>query len=167
MPWPLPGAAFREVRAIDVLEHLADFVRAVEECHRVLAPGGRLVVQMPFAGGVNHLTDPTHRRGATSRTFDYFIEGTELQRRYGYSAALFRLERRRLLVLTSADLCPATPGEECFTGRSRTETQSDGARGWLMPWFALDLGLIELFAVAEWVLPSARPSVGMGLMIEL
>jgi hypothetical protein len=40
---------------------------------------------------INYYSDPTHRRAFTSRTFDYFIEGTRFFR-YGYSHARFRLE---------------------------------------------------------------------------
>ena len=89
-PWPLPDAHFEHVRAKDILEHVDDFVGCVEELWRVLKPSGRLTVRMPFAGGVNHLTDPTHRRGAMSRTFDYFVPGRSLYE-YGYSKARFEL----------------------------------------------------------------------------
>lgn len=93
-PWPLPDGHFRWVRAMEVLEHVEDFVACVEECHRVLRPGGRLTIKMPFAGSVHHHTDPTHRRAATSRTMDYFLEGEHLSK-YGYSQAHFRLESFR------------------------------------------------------------------------
>ncbi len=92
LPWPLPSNHFGWVRAMDVLEHLDDFVGAVRECHRVLRPGGRLTVQMPFAGSAAHLTDPTHRRGATSRTMDYFVQGAMYNEKYHYTEPLFRLD---------------------------------------------------------------------------
>ncbi|MBT9560256.1 MAG: class I SAM-dependent methyltransferase [Myxococcales bacterium] len=96
MPWPLPSGHFERVIALDVLEHLTDMVGAVKEIHRVLAPGGTALVRMPFAGSVHHLTDPTHRRAATSRTFDYFIEGGSF-RKYEYTPVLFRLARFRYI----------------------------------------------------------------------
>ncbi len=96
-PWPLPSDHFAHVRGMDILEHLEDFIAAVRECHRVLRPSGRLTVQMPFAGGSHHLTDPTHRRGATSRTLDYFIEGSEYNEKYRYTEPLFRLESFRYI----------------------------------------------------------------------
>ncbi len=100
-PWPLPDAHFEHIRAKDVLEHVDDFVGVMEELFRILAPGGTLSVRMPFAGSVHHHTDPTHKRGATSRTMDYFVEGTHLSR-YGYSRVAFRLDsftyRREMVV---------------------------------------------------------------------
>jgi SAM-dependent methyltransferase len=71
-PWPLPDDSFDEIRAHDVLEHLHDFIGAVEEIHRVARAGAIVSVRMPFMSSVDHATDPTHVRAATSRTFDYF-----------------------------------------------------------------------------------------------
>ena len=91
-PWPLPDGHFRWVRAIDVLEHVDDFVGCMQECHRVLKPGGRLTIKMPFAGSVHHHTDPTHRRSATSRSLDYFCQKSDSPLRdYDYTGSLFEL----------------------------------------------------------------------------
>lgn len=91
MPWPLPDKQFRWVRAMDVLEHVDDFIGCIQQLYRVLKPGGRLTIKMPFAGSVHQHTDPTHRRGATSRTLDYFIPGTGLSK-YSYTKPMFRLD---------------------------------------------------------------------------
>jgi SAM-dependent methyltransferase len=93
-PWPLPDQHFEHVRAKDVLEHVDDFIGAVQQIHRILAPGGTLSIRMPFANSVHHHTDPTHKRAATSRTMDYFVPGTHLGR-YGYSDAAFQLDSFR------------------------------------------------------------------------
>ena len=44
---PLPAAAVDYVTALDVLEHIEDDRRAVEEIYRVLRPGGCVVVTVP------------------------------------------------------------------------------------------------------------------------
>jgi len=43
----LPGAAFDAVLCISVLEHVWDAARCLSHCHRVLRPGGRLLVNLP------------------------------------------------------------------------------------------------------------------------
>jgi SAM-dependent methyltransferase len=43
----LPANAFDVVLCISVLEHLWDPVESLSHCHRVLKPGGRLLVNVP------------------------------------------------------------------------------------------------------------------------
>jgi len=89
-PWPVPDAHFRWVRAMEVLEHVDDFMGCMDECYRVLRPGGRLTIKMPFMGSVHHHTDPTHRRAATSRSLDYFLADQQLAA-YDYARSRFTL----------------------------------------------------------------------------
>ncbi|HPI23001.1 MAG TPA: class I SAM-dependent methyltransferase [Spirochaetota bacterium] len=42
---PFPSGYFSVITMIEVIEHLADPVFAIEECHRLLRPGGLLVLQ--------------------------------------------------------------------------------------------------------------------------
>ncbi len=49
-PFPFPDDAFEVVWCSEVLEHLFNPVFAVEEMHRVLRPGGRLLVTVPYHG---------------------------------------------------------------------------------------------------------------------
>ena len=61
---PLPfcdGGADR-IFAVHVLEHMADFLPLVDECHRVLRPGGILHIMSPWWRHVNAVADPTHLR---------------------------------------------------------------------------------------------------------
>jgi hypothetical protein len=48
--------------AVHILEHLIDFLPLLDECHRVLRPGGVLHVMSPWWGHVNAVADPTHVR---------------------------------------------------------------------------------------------------------
>ena len=45
---PFSDGSFRTVLASDVLEHLPDTALALRECHRVLEPGGHLILNVPF-----------------------------------------------------------------------------------------------------------------------
>ena len=89
-PWPFPDNAFDYIRAQDVLEHVADFEKCMAEVFRVGAPNSIVEVRMPFMGGINFATDPTHRRAGTSRTFDYF-DPTKPLGAYRYSEARFEV----------------------------------------------------------------------------
>ncbi len=49
-PLPFPPDHFAVIWCSEVLEHLFDPAFAVREMHRVLAPGGRLLVTVPYHG---------------------------------------------------------------------------------------------------------------------
>lgn len=71
-PYPFRDNAFDEVRAVHVIEHVADVVRSIEEFHRLLKPGGRLYVVTPHYSDFSSFCDPTHRWHLTSFSFRYF-----------------------------------------------------------------------------------------------
>ena len=73
-PWPLADASFDQVRAIHVIEHVADVVRTVEEFHRLLRKGGRIVIETPHYTDFSSFCDPTHRWHLNSYSFRYFGE---------------------------------------------------------------------------------------------
>lgn len=89
-PYPFADNQFDRIICRDVLEHVNSFVRAVEEIWRIGRPGASVEISGPFMSSVNYFSDPTHRRAFTSRSFDYFIEGTKSVN-YQYSLARFRL----------------------------------------------------------------------------
>lgn len=90
---PFRSGCFASVGAFDVLEHVNNLVRVVEEVHRVLRTGGVLFITTPHFSSANAYTDPTHQRALGVRSFDFFVPGHELQY---YSNARFRIRVRRL-----------------------------------------------------------------------
>jgi len=72
LPWPLPDNHFREVNANDVLEHLDDLVRVMEEIHRVCTSGATVKITVPHYSCSNAFTDPTHRHYFSWFSFHYF-----------------------------------------------------------------------------------------------
>ncbi|SDZ28557.1 Methyltransferase domain-containing protein [Micromonospora pattaloongensis] len=59
---PVADATVDQIFAVHVLEHLTDFLRLVDECHRALRPAGVLHVLSPWWRHVNAVADPTHVR---------------------------------------------------------------------------------------------------------
>jgi SAM-dependent methyltransferase len=70
-PWPWPDDRFAEVHAYDVIEHLDDVVKTMEEIHRVCRHRAVVRVTVPHFSSANAFTDPTHRHQFGSRTFHY------------------------------------------------------------------------------------------------
>jgi hypothetical protein len=77
MPWPLPDGQFREVQAYDVIEHLDDVVKVMEEIHRVCAPGAGVRITVPHFSCANAFTDITHRHYFSFFSFHYFTGENE------------------------------------------------------------------------------------------
>lgn len=72
LPWPFPDDRFREVLAFDLVEHLDDIVRTMEEVHRVCEDGAIVRITVPHFSCSNAFTDPTHRHYFGYFSFHYF-----------------------------------------------------------------------------------------------
>ena len=73
-PYPFRDSAFDQLRAIHVIEHVADVLRTMEEFHRLVRPGGSIVVETPHYTDFSSFCDPTHRWHLNSFSFRYFGE---------------------------------------------------------------------------------------------
>ncbi len=71
-PFPFRDGAFRELRAIHVIEHVTDVIRTMEEFHRLLAPGGHALIVTPHYTDFSSFCDPTHRWHLNSFSLRYF-----------------------------------------------------------------------------------------------
>lgn len=95
-PWPWKDNTAAEIAAVDVFEHIANPVGFMAEAHRVLEPGGRLMIQTSYWRSWTAFTDPTHKRFCTEHTFDYWIPGTLLFKHNAfYGAVSFECELLR------------------------------------------------------------------------
>jgi SAM-dependent methyltransferase len=93
-PWPFEASSFDEVHAYDVIEHLDDVLKTIEEIHRVARPGGTLSVIVPHFSSDGAFTDPTHRHYFGAGTFDYVTEGHP---NAFYTGARFRMLQRQIV----------------------------------------------------------------------
>ena len=94
-PWPFKDEAFDEVRGKDILEHLPDTVKVMEEVYRITKPGGKVFFSVPYWNCWEAITDPTHIRQFNEFTFEFFDpEKWRCQRRPYYSSARFSIERQ-------------------------------------------------------------------------
>jgi SAM-dependent methyltransferase len=74
LPYPFRDGSFAGIRAIHVIEHVADVIATMEEFHRLSAPGGRVVIETPHYTDFSSFCDPTHRWHLNSFSFRYFGE---------------------------------------------------------------------------------------------
>ena len=60
-PYPLDDGAFDQVLMQDVLEHVREPIRVMDELHRVCRPGARIHIRTPHFSSMLAYSDPTHR----------------------------------------------------------------------------------------------------------
>ena len=93
-PWPFEADAFDVIRCQDVVEHLDDVIRVMEELHRIAKPGAEIRIRVPHFSSVQAYTDPTHRHFFSTESFHYFLPDQTMYPHY--SDARFRQESVRL-----------------------------------------------------------------------
>ena len=93
-PWPFAENSFTEIRAANVLEHLPDLIKTLEEIHRISAPGARIYFSVPYWNSFEAITDPTHKQSFNEYTFEFFDPSySRCRNRPYYSKARFKIDR--------------------------------------------------------------------------
>jgi len=94
---PLPSNSFDEVIADDIVEHIIDVIKLMEEIHRVLKKGGVVKIHTTYIGTEMSFADPTHFHYFTLNSFDYFDPDTSFGKTYSfYSKAKFKIIKKEI-----------------------------------------------------------------------
>lgn len=83
-PWPWKDNSVDEIYMNHVLEHLGEtteiFFEIIKELYRVCRAGALIAIAVPHPRHDDFLSDPTHVRAITARTFELFSK--DLNKRY-------------------------------------------------------------------------------------
>lgn len=92
-PYPFEDDSVEEMILFNILEHLSDTIRVMEELWRISRKGARLHISVPYYNSAGAFQDPTHKRFFTENTFDYFTESgtTPLSHFNYYTKARFKI----------------------------------------------------------------------------
>lgn len=83
LPWPWDDESYDYIVASAVLEHLRlNLIESLNECWRILRPGGSLRCKVPYWKADRSYSDPTHYWQCTLSTFHFFDPETSLGARY-------------------------------------------------------------------------------------
>lgn len=93
-PWPFKGSTFDEIHCDNVLEHLEDIKKPLEEIWRISKNKGRIIIRVPIFPSIWAFSDPTHKSVYTFVTFNYFTPQDGLNY---YSHARFKIIKRRIV----------------------------------------------------------------------
>jgi SAM-dependent methyltransferase len=91
-PYPFQDDEFEEISLDNVLEHLNDPMKVMEDVHRICAPGARVKVVVPYFRSVWAFIDPTHKHFFTVDSFSYFDPRHIICKRFDYTAARFLIQ---------------------------------------------------------------------------
>jgi len=135
-PYPFRDSQFERVVCQDVLEHLANIPRVMEEIHRLLVPNGIVTIRVPHFTSMDAYGDPTHRHYLSTRSFDFCLDG-HCQPGLRTSAR-FRLRRREIVFYRPYRLLGIAALANRFPARWE---------GYFAFWFPAQYVLFELEAI--------------------
>ena len=93
-PYPVEDSRFEVIFCRNVIEHVPDVVRLMEEIHRIGRPGAEVLVTTPHFSSVYSYQDPTHVRHLSMESLDYFTADTRHSN--FYTSCRFEIVERRL-----------------------------------------------------------------------
>ena len=98
-PWPWEDNSIQYILAIDVIEHLVDVTKTMEEIYRILKPGDSVEIRVPYWNSWCAHADPTHKHTFHELTFRYFdIESPFYQERKYYTNAKFIIKKESFII---------------------------------------------------------------------
>ena len=93
-PYPFEDNSFDEIDCFDVIEHVDNIPKVMEECCRILKNNGVMKITTPHFSSPNSYTDPTHKFHLGMFSFDCFSHTHEYSY---YSKARFEISKRQLM----------------------------------------------------------------------
>ena len=93
-PYPFKANTFEKVRCYGILEHVDNLVKVMNEIHRICKKNAKIEIMGPHYHHITTFADPTHKRGFTLDTFDYFTS----EHPYSfYTTARFKILKKELI----------------------------------------------------------------------
>lgn len=90
-PWPWGDNSVGALKAHHVLEHLEDPIQSMNECWRILAPGGYFFLEVPSIEDISAFQDPTHKNFWTRNSLWYYTWHSDYLRPFGWKGAFEEL----------------------------------------------------------------------------
>ncbi len=98
-PWPFKDCVFEEVLAENVIEHLDDFLKAMEEIYRISSIGSKINISVPYWNSSFAYIDPTHKKSFHELTFTFFDpDSNYCKERPYYTKARFKIKSFSYLI---------------------------------------------------------------------
>lgn len=86
--YPFADNTFDEIHLVDVIEHLPNTIKTMEEIHRIARPDAKIFIRVVNWNSIYTAMDPTHVKAFTEESFDFY--GSRPGRNY-YTKARFEV----------------------------------------------------------------------------
>ena len=90
-PYPFKDNTFEEILSLGVLELLDDFIKVMEELHRICKPNAIIKIRCAAFPSMCSAQDPLVKKFMTWNTFDYF------NGYWNYSKAILNIKKREYI----------------------------------------------------------------------
>lgn len=95
-PYPFKSNSFDEVVCFDILEHLNDIPRVMEEIYRISKSGAVVKIRTPHFSSPYAAMDPTHYHHFSVFSFDIFCRNRKIIP-HNFTKDLFVLTKRKII----------------------------------------------------------------------
>lgn len=92
-PYPFANDEIEEVWMDQVLEHMKEPMRVMEEIYRICRNGAKVTIGVPYFRSFYAFIDPTHKTFFGTNWFYYFDPEHQFCKKYRYTNAKFRVDR--------------------------------------------------------------------------
>jgi predicted SAM-dependent methyltransferase len=92
-PYPFEDNSADDIWMDNVLEHLDNPLKVMEEIYRISKNDAKVLISVPYFRSFYATIDPTHKNYFGVWWFNYFDPSHPFHSRYGYTKAQFRLDR--------------------------------------------------------------------------
>lgn len=92
-PYPFEDNEVEEIWIDQVLEHLNEPVKVIEELHRICKNGASITIGVPYFRSFYATIDPTHKNFFGIYWFAYFDPKKKFCQRYQYSKVRFSVDK--------------------------------------------------------------------------
>lgn len=91
-PYPFNDGEFDEIYCLNILEHLDDVIKAIEEIYRIGNNGCEVTIRVPHFRSACLYEDITHKKGFAWRSLDIFCDEGSIEG--NYTGSKFKLVER-------------------------------------------------------------------------
>lgn len=92
-PYPFADNEIDEIWMDQILEHLPEPLRVMEEIYRISKNGTKITVGVPYFRSFYAVIDPTHKNLFSTNWFFYFDPEHQFFQKYRYTKAKFKVDR--------------------------------------------------------------------------